>query len=99
MEYVIDERKLNLQGPDGMQIVNILRDIVKIINSGGATTTVDNALSATSENPVQNKVVTSALSAKLNLNQGAESAGKFMVVGSDGVVVPVTMQTWQGGNY
>jgi len=32
-------------------------------------------------------------------NQGAGNAGKFMVVGSDGVVVPVTMATWQGGSY
>lgn len=32
-------------------------------------------------------------------NQGSGNAGKFMVVGSDGVVVPVTMQTWQGGSY
>lgn len=36
---------------------------------------------------------------KLNANQGSGNAGKFMVVGSDGVVVPVTMQTWQGGSY
>ncbi len=32
-------------------------------------------------------------------NQGSGNAGKFLVVGSDGVVVPVTMQTWQGGSY
>ena len=36
---------------------------------------------------------------RLAANQGAANAGKFMVVGSDGVVTPVTMQTWQGGNY
>lgn len=36
---------------------------------------------------------------KLNANQGTANAGKFMVVGSDGIVAPVTMQTWQGGNY
>lgn len=99
MEYVIDERKLNLQGPDGMQIVNILRDIVKIINNDGATTAVDNALSDTSENPVQNKVVKAALDAKLAANQGAANAGKFMVVSSDGIVAPVAMSAWQGGSY
>ena len=32
-------------------------------------------------------------------NQGSANVGKFMVVGSDGIVTPVTMQTWQGGNY
>lgn len=36
---------------------------------------------------------------RLAANQGTANAGKFMVVGSDGVVTPVTMQTWQGGNY
>lgn len=36
---------------------------------------------------------------KVNANQGAANAGKFMVVGNDGVVTPVTMQTWQGGSF
>ena len=36
---------------------------------------------------------------RLAANQGTANAGCFLVVGSDGVVTPVTMQTWQGGNY
>lgn len=32
-------------------------------------------------------------------NQGSGNAGKFLVVGNDGVVVPVTMTAWSGGNY
>lgn len=32
-------------------------------------------------------------------NQGSGNAGKFLVVGNDGVVVPVALATWQGGNY
>lgn len=36
---------------------------------------------------------------RLAANQGTANAGKFMVVGSDGVVTPVTMQTWQGGSF
>ena len=40
-----------------------------------------------------------AMRGKLNTNQGATNAGKFMVVGSDGNVVTVTMSTWQGGSY
>ncbi len=39
------------------------------------------------------------ISGKLNANQGAGNARKFMVVGSDGVVVPVAMQAWSGGSY
>lgn len=36
---------------------------------------------------------------KLNINQGVANAGKFLVVGSDGNIIPVAMQAWQGGNY
>lgn len=36
---------------------------------------------------------------RLAANQGVANAGKFMVVGSDGVVAPVTMSAWQGGSY
>lgn len=32
-------------------------------------------------------------------DQGVANAGKFMVVGSDGVVAPVAMSAWQGGAY
>lgn len=39
------------------------------------------------------------VSGKLDTNQGAANAGKFMVVGSDGNVAPVTMTAWQGGTY
>lgn len=36
---------------------------------------------------------------KLSADQGVANAGKFMVVGSDGVVAPVAMSAWQGGTY
>lgn len=36
---------------------------------------------------------------KVNANQGTANAGKFLVVGSDGIVTPVTMQAWSGGSY
>lgn len=36
---------------------------------------------------------------RLAANQGMANAGKFMVVGSDGVVAPVAMSEWQGGSY
>lgn len=32
-------------------------------------------------------------------DQGSDNAGKFLVVGNDGVVVPVAMTTWMGGSY
>lgn len=38
-------------------------------------------------------------SGKLAANQGVANAGKFMVVGSDGIVAPVTMTAWSGGSY
>jgi hypothetical protein len=39
------------------------------------------------------------LAHKLNKNQGIANAGKFMVVGNDGIVTPVAMAAWQGGSY
>ena len=116
---------------------------------GGGSITVDTALSDSSTNPVQNKVVKKALDGKgtyskpsggipksdlaaavqdslgkadkalqsvpstyrtaaaqdtidegkIDKDQGVANAGKFMVVGSDGIIAPVTIQTWQGGSY
>ena len=39
------------------------------------------------------------ISGKVNVAQGVANAGKFLVVGSDGNVAPVTMTAWQGGSY
>ncbi len=75
---------------------------------GGGSVTVDAALSATSENPVQNKAVKAALDQKadsaslankLDKAQGAANAGKFLVVGENGNVTLATLTAWQGGNY
>lgn len=67
--------------------------------SGGGSVTVDAALSETSENPVQNKVIAEALTGKVSVSQGTANAGKFLIVGSDGNVSPVAMTAWQGGSY
>ena len=37
--------------------------------------------------------------AKLDVDQGAANAGKFLVVGADGNITAVTMAAWQGGAY
>ena len=66
---------------------------------GGGSVTVDAELSETSENPVQNKAITEALTGKVSVSQGTENAGKFLIVGSDGNVAPVAMTAWQGGSY
>lgn len=75
---------------------------------GGGSVTVDAELSASSENPVQNKAIVealenkanaSALSGKVSISQGTANAGKFLIVGSDGKVAPVAMAAWQGGSY
>lgn len=80
----------------------------KLSGSGGGSVTVDASLSASSENPVQNKAIAAALenkadasdlTGKVAVSQGAANAGKFMIVGSDGNVAPVSMQAWQGGSY
>lgn len=50
---------------------------VAIAVSGGTNVTVDTALSATSTNPVQNKVIKEALDGKLGKNAAAASANKL----------------------
>ena len=60
------------------------------------STVVDSALSDTSENPVQNKVITTALSGKADtalstVNVGSENAGKYLVVNNDGSLTYVTL--------
>lgn len=83
-------------------------DFKWVTGGGGGSVTVDAALSATSENPVQNKVVKVALDQKadsaslvnkLDKAQGAANAGKFLVVGENGNVTLATLTAWQGGNY
>lgn len=65
--------------------------------------TVDSALSDSSENPVQNKIIHAALALKANAsslankldkNQGAANKDKVLTVGADGTVTP---QTPSGG--
>ena len=36
---------------------------------------------------------------RIAANQGIANAGKFLIVGSDGIVVPTTLESWQGGSY
>lgn len=43
--------------------------------------------------------VQTAVGGRVASDQGIANAGKFLVVGNDGIVAPVTMQTWSGGSY
>lgn len=52
------------------------KTMTEILAGGGSTITVDSALSTTSENPVQNKVITNALSDKMN-NTDPVGTGMF----------------------
>lgn len=48
---------------------------------------------------MQNKAIAEALTGKVSVSQGEANAGKFLIVGSDGMVAPVEMAAWQGGSY
>lgn len=61
------------------------RDNIGVTESGA---TVDAALSLTSENPVQNKVITASLQNKLDVFQGPPEAGKAMIVNLEGYLLP-----------
>lgn len=56
------------------------------------------ALNGTTYN-IKDATARSDVAKKLNTNQGAENAGKFLVVNSQGNIEPVTMVAWQGGDY
>lgn len=89
-------------GASALELEPITREehfLAAIASGGGGSVTVDAALSASSENPVQNKAIAEALTGKVSVAQGAANAGKFLVVGSDGNVSPVAMTAWQGGSY
>ena len=83
--------------------MSLLHDLIVAEMSGGggggSSITVDAELSTTSTNPVQNKAIAAALTGKVSVSQGAANAGKFLIVGSDGNIMPVAMSAWQGGSY
>ncbi len=81
-------------------------------SGGGDSVTVDSALSSTSENPVQNKAIYSALQDKANTSAiptnaadvgaiaapSSPTSGQFLVY--DGTAwTAMTLATWQGGSY
>lgn len=49
--------------------------------------------------PVWNDDIGYLADNKLDIDQGAANAGKFLVVGSDGNITAVTMTAWQGGSF
>ena len=63
------------------QVVRIGTDGKLRIKPSGSTVTVDSALSSTSTNPVQNKVVTAALTAKVNLPTNEDGTPNHGTVG------------------
>lgn len=71
-------------------------DLVSAINEvnerGGSTVTVDDALSATSENPVQNKVVTSAIQSKADTQTVSALADAVQDLDSDVQGLQTAMQ-------
>lgn len=61
-------------------------ELVKLIQENAPEVEVDDALSGTSENPVQNKVINTALGLKQDaLPDTTGETGKFLKVGSDGL--------------
>ncbi len=58
---------------------------------------IDSSLSTTSTNPVQNKIVKSALDGKITA-PATPSTGSFLVWNGSAWVAQ-TLSTWQGGSY
>lgn len=64
------------------------------IATGATKTTVDSALSSTSTNPVQNKVINSALAGKASTAVATTSANGLMSSGDKSIVNALSNQTW-----
>lgn len=64
------------------------------IATGATKTTVDSALSSTSTNPVQNKVVDSALAGKASTAVATTSANGLMSSGDKSIVNALSGSTW-----
>lgn len=84
------------QDEDGFYVNHIVPGGIPAGGSGGSIT-VDDALSATSENPVQNKVIKIALDDKISLPSNPAS-GQFLVYNGTAWVAQ-TLTEWQGGSY
>lgn len=71
-------------------------------NIGGSTITVDSAMSSSSENPVQNKVIYTALQGKADAGDIVTyaisiSGNVITLTGSDSSTSTVTLPTYSGG--
>lgn len=67
------------------------------LSGGGGSITVDSALSGSSENPVQNKVIYTALGGKIDL-PSSPSSGDFLVYNGSAWAAQ-SLSVWQGGSY
>lgn len=65
--------------------------------SGGSMGSIDSALSDSSENAVQNKVIKAALDGKISA-PASPSSGDFLVYNGTAWAA-VTLSEWQGGSY
>lgn len=70
----------------------------RLLNTGGysvVTQSADGLMSSNDKTKLDNIIPSNYLL----VNQGSSYTGSFLVVGSDGNIIPVTMSAWQGGNY
>ena len=70
--------------PTVKAVANAIDDVEKKIP---AAIKVDSALSSTSTNPVQNKVINTALSGKVTIAQGSGAANKAVITNSSGNII------------
>ena len=76
--------------PTVKAVADAIADVEKTIPDA---ITVDSALSSTSTNPVQNKVINTALSGKVTIAQGSGAANKAVITNSSGNVTTGTISS------
>ena len=98
LQYIWNKIKAKFVAKDGDKVLsdNNFTDALKTkldgIATGANKTTVDTALSSTSTNPVQNKVVNSALGGKLSTTGTAAAAKKLATARSRGLGMSIIFQ-------
>ena len=84
---------INRTNPIGYYLIQMYQCLGSLSNGGGAGVTVDSELSASSENPVQNKAIKAALDKKIDEPTGNGLVRKFMSGIYATVGVDITMPT------
>ena len=105
-DHEVEGVKIRFKKPDGtwgdwLDLgIYIDAELASLVNSAPeALDTLQELAAALGNDPNFATTIMNEIGTKQSKNLGTANAGKFLVVGSDGNITAVTMDTWQGGSY